>query len=69
MKEINKTVQDLKVEIEATKTTQTEEILEMENIGKRRGTTDATITNRIQEMEENLRPTCFRHVTGCSMSL
>jgi hypothetical protein len=49
------------MEIELLKKTQTEEILEMENIGKRRGTTDATITNRIQEMEENLRPTCFRH--------
>ena len=31
---IRKPVQDLKVEIEATKKTQTEEILEMENLGK-----------------------------------
>ena len=34
MKEINKTVQDLKIEIEAIKKTQTEGILEMENLGK-----------------------------------
>jgi hypothetical protein len=26
----------------------------MENIGRRSGTTDARITNRIQELEENL---------------
>ena len=31
---MNKTVQDLKMEIEAIKTTQTEEILKMENLGK-----------------------------------
>ena len=34
VKEINKTVQDLKVEIEAIKKTQTEGILVMENLGK-----------------------------------
>ena len=34
--------------------TQTEEILNMENLGKRWGTTDARITNRIQEMEERI---------------
>ena len=54
VKEMNKTVQDLKMEIEAIKKTQTEEILEMENLGKRTGTTDASITNRIQEMEERI---------------
>ena len=42
----------LKVEIEAIKKTQTEEILEMENLIKKTGMTDATITNRIQEIEE-----------------
>jgi hypothetical protein len=41
-------VKDLKMEIEKT---ETEEILEMESLGKRTGTTDASITNRIQEME------------------
>jgi hypothetical protein len=33
VKEINKTVQDLKVEIEAIEKTQTEGILEVENLG------------------------------------
>ena len=49
MKEV---VQNLKTEIEAIKKTQTEETMEMENLGKWSGTTDASITNRIQEMEE-----------------
>jgi hypothetical protein len=47
-------VQDLKVQIEAKKKTQTEGILEMENLGKRTGTTDASITNRVQGMEERI---------------
>jgi phage-related tail protein len=50
VKEINKTVQDLKVEIKEIKKTQTEEILEMGKLG----TIDTSITNRIQEMEERL---------------
>ena len=50
-KEINKTLQDLKVEIEAIKKTQTGGILGMENLGKRTGTTDTSITNRISEIE------------------
>ena len=49
---MNKTVQDLKMEIEAIKTKKTEETLEMGNLGKRTGTT--IITNRIQEMEQRL---------------
>ena len=40
------------MEIESIKKTQTEGILEMKNLGKRTGTTDASITNRIQETEE-----------------
>ena len=54
MKEINKTVQDLKVEIEATKTTQTEEILEMENLGMRTGKIDASIKSRLQRLEDRI---------------
>jgi hypothetical protein len=54
VKERNKIVQDKKVEIETIKKTQTEEILEMENIGKRVGTIYADMTNRIQEMEERI---------------
>ena len=49
-----KTVQDLKTEIEAIKKTQTKGILGMENLGKRTGTREASITNRIQEMEERV---------------
>jgi hypothetical protein len=32
---------------------QTEEALEMQNLWKRTGTTDASITNRIEEIEES----------------
>ena len=42
------------MEIEAIKKTQTEAILDMENLRKRTGTTDAIITNRIQEMEDRI---------------
>ena len=45
---------DLKVEIEAIKKTQTEGILEIENVGQRTGTTDTRITNGVQEMEERI---------------
>ena len=51
---MNKTVQDLKIEIEAIKKSQMEAILEMENLGKRTGTAEVSITNRIQEMEERI---------------
>ena len=54
VKELKKTVQDLAIEIETLKKTQRETTLEMENIGKRSGITDANITNRIQEIEENI---------------
>ena len=51
MKEI---VQGLKTEVGAIKKTQTEGILEMENLGKWSGTTNSSITNRIQEIEERI---------------
>jgi hypothetical protein len=54
LKEIYESVQDLKMEIEAIKNAQTEGILGMENLGKRTGTTDASIINRTQEMEEKI---------------
>ena len=38
LKEMNKTIQDLKIEIEAIKKTQTEGILEKENLFKKTGT-------------------------------
>ena len=51
---MNKTVQDMKMEIEAIKKTQTEGILEMENLGKRIGTTDTNMANRIQERKKRI---------------
>ena len=48
-KELNKVIQDLKVEVETIKKTQMEAKLEMENLGKKSGITDESITNRIQE--------------------
>jgi hypothetical protein len=48
---MNKVVQDLKMEIEAIKKTQSEGILEMENLGMRRGNTGVRITNRIQKSQ------------------
>jgi hypothetical protein len=51
MKELNKVIQDLKVEVEAIKKTQMETNLEMENLGKRSGITDVSISNRIQDTE------------------
>jgi cell fate (sporulation/competence/biofilm development) regulator YmcA (YheA/YmcA/DUF963 family) len=54
MKELNKTAQELKMEIETIKKTQREAILEMANLGKKSGSTNASITNRIQETEERI---------------
>jgi cell fate (sporulation/competence/biofilm development) regulator YmcA (YheA/YmcA/DUF963 family) len=47
-------VQDLKMEIETIKKSQRETVLELENLGKRSGVMDASITNRIQEIEERI---------------
>ena len=47
-------MQDLKLEIETIKKTLTEGMLEIENLGKGTGTTDASIMNRIPEMEERI---------------
>lgn len=52
MKELNKMVQNLKMEIETINKSQMEPSLKMGNIGNRTETTDARIINRIQEMEE-----------------
>ncbi|ERE70071.1 LINE-1 type transposase domain-containing protein 1 [Cricetulus griseus] len=51
-KSLKETVQDLKTEIETIKKAQSEGMLEIEKLGKPSGTTDVSITNRIQEMEE-----------------
>jgi hypothetical protein len=51
---MNKTVQDFEREVEAIKKIQTEEALEMKSLGKRTGTADVCITNRIQETGERI---------------
>jgi hypothetical protein len=50
---MNKTIQDLKIELE-TKKSQREITLELENLGRRSGVSDASMTNRIQEIEERI---------------
>jgi hypothetical protein len=52
--EMNKTILDLKREIDTIKKTQSEETLETETLGKKSGTIDVSISNRIQEMEERI---------------
>ena len=52
--ELNKTMQDLKREIETIKKTQRETTLEIETLGKKSGTIDSSISNRIQELEERI---------------
>jgi predicted nucleic acid-binding Zn-ribbon protein len=54
VKELNKTIQDLKMEVETIKKSQRETTLEIENLGKKSGVIDASITNRMQEMEERI---------------
>jgi hypothetical protein len=54
VKELNKVVQDLKVEGETIKKSQMEATLKMENLGKRSGITDVSIINRKQEIEETI---------------
>jgi len=53
-KEMNKTIQELKMEIETKKKTQREKTLEIENLGKGSGVISVSITNRIQEIEERI---------------
>jgi hypothetical protein len=45
--EMNKTIQDLKREVDTIKNTQSEAILEIETLGKKSGNVDACIRNRI----------------------
>ena len=42
------------MKIETMKKSQIEATLEMENLGKRSGATDASITNRMQEIEDRI---------------
>jgi hypothetical protein len=52
--ELNKTIQILKREVETIKKTQSETTLEIGTLGKKSGNIDASINNRIQEMEERI---------------
>jgi predicted nucleic acid-binding Zn-ribbon protein len=54
VKELNKIIQDVKMEVETIKKSQRETTLEIENLGKKSGDIDASITNRIQETEERI---------------
>jgi hypothetical protein len=47
---MNKTIQDLKMELETIKKLQRETTLELENLGMRSGVTDSSISNRTEEM-------------------
>jgi len=51
---MNKTILDLKREVDTIKKTQSEATLEIETIGKIFGTIDASISIRIQDMEERM---------------
>ena len=54
---MDKTIQDHKMEIKTIEKSQKETALEIENLGKRSGIIDASITNRIQEIEERISGT------------
>jgi chromosome segregation ATPase len=57
VKELNKTIQDLKIEVEMRKKSQRGTTLEIQNLEKRPGAIDASIINRIQEIEERISGT------------
>jgi chromosome segregation ATPase len=52
--ELNKTIQDLKREVDKINKTQSETTLEIEILGKKFGTIDGSISNRIQGIEERI---------------
>jgi prefoldin subunit 5 len=52
--EMNKTILYLKREVDTIKKTQSEATLEIETLGKKFGTIDASISNIIPEMEERI---------------
>ena len=51
---MNKSILHPKREVDTIKKTQSEATLEIEILGKKSGTIDASISNRIQEMEERI---------------
>jgi gas vesicle protein len=54
VKELNKRIQDLKMEVETIKKSKRETTLEIENLGRMSGAIDASKTNRIQDIEERI---------------
>jgi predicted nucleic acid-binding Zn-ribbon protein len=54
MKKLNKTIQDLNMEVGTIKKSQRETTLEIEDLGKRTRAIEASITNRIQEIVERI---------------
>jgi prefoldin subunit 5 len=54
VKKLNKTIKDLKLEIETIKKSQWETSMKIENLPKRSGVIEASITNLIQEVEERI---------------
>ena len=54
MNELNKAIQDIKMEIETKAKSQRETTLEIANLRKRSGIIDTSIIIRIQEIEERL---------------
>jgi predicted nucleic acid-binding Zn-ribbon protein len=52
--EMNKTILELKREVDTIKKTQSEATLEIETLGKKSGTIVGNINNRIQEIEERI---------------
>ena len=55
LKEMNTTIQGLKMETEAIKKTQTVRIPEMKNSGMQTGIAEASLANITQEMEKVLK--------------
>jgi hypothetical protein len=53
VKDVNKTIQDLKMEIKTKKKSQKETSLGIENPGNRSGVKGTSITDRIQEIEDS----------------
>ena len=54
MKQLNKTIKDVKIEMKTIKKSQREKSLDKENLGKRSGVIGASITPRIQEIKERV---------------
>jgi predicted nucleic acid-binding Zn-ribbon protein len=51
---MNKTILDLRRKMETIEKTQSEAKLEVQTLGKKSGAIDASISNRIQEMEDRI---------------